>query len=112
MRAERKPHPWTLPRAFPRYVLDVRVTVKADQTLHGRTKDIAEGGIGATIPGDINTGQTVEIELHLPEISEPLAVRAEVKYRRGFQYGFQFQNATDQQREMIRRSAHALPLAP
>jgi c-di-GMP-binding flagellar brake protein YcgR len=90
----------------------MRVNVKASQMLHGRTKDLAEGGMGATIPGDISIGQIVEIELHLPEISEPLKVRAEVKYRRGFQYGFQFLNATDQQHEMIRRATHALPLAP
>lgn len=112
MNAERTPHPWTLPRAHSRHLLDMRVTVKASQTLHGRTKDIAEGGMGATIPGEISVGEMVEIELHLPEISEPLKVRAEVKYRRGFQYGFQFFNATNQQRDMIRRATHALPLAP
>jgi hypothetical protein len=117
-----KQHPWTLPRAHKRYLLDVRVAVKVlsgnaagaktNEALLGRTKDIAEGGLGATIPGEIHIGEIVELELQLPDASEPLKLKAEVRYRQGFQYGFKYLNATEQQRESIRRATHALHMAP
>jgi c-di-GMP-binding flagellar brake protein YcgR len=109
---QNKQHPWTLPRAHARYALDLRVVVKGSATLHGRTKDIAEGGLGATLPGNIEIGDIVELELQLQETQDPLKLRAEVRYRRGFQYGFRFLNCTEQQRELIRRTTHDLPLAP
>ncbi|HEY2394184.1 MAG TPA: PilZ domain-containing protein [Candidatus Angelobacter sp.] len=112
MSVEHKQHPWTLPRAHSRFLLDLRVIVRAKETQHGRTKDIAEGGLGATIPGEIAIGEIVELELHLHHNTEPLKLKAEVRYRKGFQYGFKFLHATDQQKELIRRSTHDLHLAP
>jgi len=109
---ENKPHPWTKPRAHSRYLLDQRLVVWANETLHGRTKDIAEGGLGATIPGNIDVGDIVQLELQLPGAPEPLKLKAEVRYRHGFQYGFRFLNATNQQKEAIRRITHDLHLAP
>ncbi len=107
-----KQHPWTLPRAHPRFLLDLRLVVKAKETLFGRTKDIAEGGLGATIPGNIDIGEIVELELQLPDTQEPLKLKAEVRYRQGFQCGFRFLHATEQQRELIRRITRDLGLAP
>lgn len=110
--AENKQHPWTKPREHSRYLLDQRLVVRAKETLHGRSKDIAEGGLGATIPGNIAVGEIVELELHLPGSSEPLKLKAEVRYRQGFQYGFKFLHVTSQQKEVIRRATHDLHLAP
>src|SRR5438270_750987 len=73
---ENKQHPWTKPREHSRYLLDQRLVVRAKETLHGRTKDIAEGGLGATIPGNINVGDIVELELQLPNDPEPLKLKA------------------------------------
>ncbi len=109
---ENKQHPWTKPREHSRYLLDQRLVVRTKETFHGRTKDIAEGGLGATIPGNIDVGEIVELELHLPNGPEPLKCKAEVRYRHGFQYGFRFLNATSQQKEAIRRTTHDLHLAP
>ena len=109
--SQHKQHPWTLPRAHSRYLLDVRIVVRAKETFLGRTKDIAEGGLGATIPSDINIGEIVELELQLPDAAEPLKVKAEVRYRHGFQYGLKFVNATEQQKEMIRRTTRDLRMA-
>ena len=67
---------------------------------------------GATIPGEIEIGEIVELELQLNETAEPLKLKAEVRYRRGFQYGFKFLHATEQQRELIRKATHDLRLAP
>src|SRR5437899_12838002 len=110
--SENKQHPWTKPREHSRYLLDQRLVVRAKETLHGRTKDIAEGGLGATIPGNIGVGEIVELELQLPDTQEPLKLKAEVRYCQGFQYGFKFLNATEQQRELIRRTTRTLHMAP
>lgn len=77
----------------------------------GRTKDIAEGGLGATIPSSINIGEIVELELQLPDTKEPLKIKAEVRYCQGFQYGFKYMHITEQQKEMIRRTTRDLHLA-
>ncbi|MGZ4844327.1 MAG: PilZ domain-containing protein, partial [Candidatus Angelobacter sp.] len=68
-------------------------------------------GLGATIPGSINVGEIVDLELQLPETQEPLKIKAEVRYRQGFQYGFKFVHITEQQKEMIRRTTRDLYLA-
>jgi hypothetical protein len=108
---QNKQHPWTLPRAHSRYLLDLRIVVRAKETFIGRTKDIAEGGLGATIPDNIDIGEIVELELQLPDAREPLKIKAEVRYRHGFQYGFKFVQITEQQQEMIRRTTRDLRMA-
>jgi c-di-GMP-binding flagellar brake protein YcgR len=106
-----KQHPWTLPRAHSRYLLDLRIVVRTKETLIGRTKDIAEGGLGATIPSEINIGEIVELELQLPGNGDLLQIKAEVRYRHGFQYGFKYIHITEQQKEMIRRTTRDLRMA-
>ncbi|HXO38428.1 MAG TPA: PilZ domain-containing protein [Candidatus Acidoferrum sp.] len=109
--SQNKQHPWTFPRAHKRYLLDVRIIVRTKETLIGRTKDLAEGGLGATIPSSINIGEIVELELQLPDTKEPLKIKAEVRYRQGFQYGFKYLHVTEQQVELIRRITRDLRLA-
>jgi c-di-GMP-binding flagellar brake protein YcgR len=109
--SQNKQHPWTLPRAHSRYLLDLRIVVRTKETFIGRTKDIAEGGVGATIPSEIGIGEIVELELQLSEANELLKIKAEVRYRHGFQYGFQFVQITEQQKEMIRRTTRDLRMA-
>jgi chromosome condensin MukBEF complex kleisin-like MukF subunit len=109
--SQNKQHPWTLPRAHSRYLLDLRIVVRTKETFIGRTKDIAEGGVGATIPSEIDIGEIVELELQLSEANELLKIKAEVRYRHGFQYGFKFVQITEQQKEMIRRTTRDLRMA-
>lgn len=109
--SQNKQHPWTLPRAHSRYLLDLRIVVRTKETLIGRTKDLAEGGLGATIPNNIDIGEIAELELQLPGNPEPLKIKAEVRYRHGFQYGFKYLDITEQQKEMIRRTTRDLRLA-
>lgn len=109
--SQNKQHPWTLPRAHSRYLLDLRIVVRTKETFIGRTKDIAEGGLGATIPGNIDIGEIVELELQLPDAKEPFKAKAEVRYCQGFQYGFKFVQITEQQKEMIRRTTRDLRMA-
>lgn len=104
------PGTWAVSRQHGRFLIDLRLIVKAKTTLHGRTRNISEGGLGATVAGDIGLGEFVQLQLQLPEVEGPLVFRAEVRYRQGFQYGFKFINPTDKQVEIIRHAIRGLPL--
>lgn len=103
---------WTHPRAFPRYLMDQRLLLRAAITLHGRTKDISESGLGATVAGELQRGEPVELEFSLPGASSPLKVMAEVRYKQGFQYGFRFLHITEKQRAQIRDAVRQMEPAP
>src|SRR5579864_1898343 len=103
---------WPNPRAHPRYLMDQRLIVKTASILHGRTKDISEGGLGATVAGEILTNRPVELNFHLPGSSTPLKITAEVRYCQGFQYGFRFLAASERQKTEIREAVRAMKPAP
>lgn len=101
-----------MPRAYPRYSMDQRLILRAGMVFHGRTKDISEGGLGATIAGELQTDDPVELEFYLPGKLSPMKIMAEVRYRQGFQYGFRFLDVTPEQRLAIREATIQLALAP
>jgi PilZ domain len=105
-----KPSPpkWSVPRIAPRYLMDQRLIIRAERLLHGRTKDISESGVGATVAGELNIGDVVELEFHLTGSLTPVKLRAEVKYRQGFQYGFHFLDITELEKSGIREAARNL----
>lgn len=78
--------------------------------MHGRTKNLAEGGMAATVAGDIPMHEFIELQLQLPETPAPLVLQAEVRYRQGFQYGFKFIDPTVDQVQTIRNAVRDLPL--
>jgi len=53
----------------------------------------------------------VELEFYLPGKQTPLQLKAEIRYHQGFQYGFRFMDATEQQRALIREATANLPSA-
>jgi hypothetical protein len=91
-------------RKHERFEIDLRLLVKAATILHGRTKNLAESGMGATIAGEIPLGELVELQFQLPDSSQPMVLRAEVRFRQGFQYGFKFVFPTEEQLHMIRNT--------
>ena len=101
---------WGTPRQHSRFVIDLRVVVRAEDQIYGRTRDLSEGGVGAVLTGDLKVNQVVEVEFQLPGRNEPLYMTAEVRYRRGFQYGLKFLNPGEQQLEAIRRATRNLPV--
>ncbi len=57
-------------RRFPRFTLDVRLEVRMFQagefrTCWGRSTEIGQDGIGATLTGEIETGEIVSLEIPL-----------------------------------------------
>ena len=103
---------WSIPRAFPRYLVDQRVVLRSGGVFHGRTKDISEAGLGATVAGELPANGLVDLEFNLPGKLTTLRLKAEIRYHQGFQYGFRFVDATEQHRALIREATANLPLAP
>ena len=95
-------------RRYPRFALDVRMQVRMFQSgeFHdcwGRSTELGEDGIGATLTGELERGEIVSLEIPLPLSPYPLKVRAIVRYRHGLRYGFEFLTLNDSQRDTIQR---------
>ena len=100
-------------RRFPRHPLDVRVSVHAFRSgesvsFWGRSSEIGEDGVGATLTGELEPGEVVSMELSLPMTPFPIKFRALVRYRDGLRHGFEFLTLTAAQRNEIRRVCETL----
>jgi hypothetical protein len=100
-------------RRFPRFALDVRIQVKMFQAgefrnCWGRSTELGQDGIGATLTGNLDRGEIVTLEVPLPLSPYPLKVRAIVRYCQGLHYGFEFLTLNDNQRDTIRRVCQVL----
>lgn len=98
----------TYTRRFPRFVIDVRLQVKMFQdgefrSCWGRSTEMGQDGIGATLTGNLENGEIVTLEIPLPLSPYPVKVRAIVRYRQGLRYGFEFLTLNEAQRDTIRR---------
>ena len=100
-------------RRYPRFAIDARLQARMFQggefqTCWGRSTELGQDGIGATLTGELETGEIVSLEVPLPLSPYPLKVRAIVRYRQGLRYGFEFLTLNDTQRDMIRRVCEML----
>jgi hypothetical protein len=107
-RAKQPGGKFTFTRRFPRFALDVRLQVRMFQdgefqACWGRSTELGQDGIGATLTGNLETGEIVTLEIPLPLTPYPIKVRAIVRYRQGLRYGFEFLTLNDVQRDTIRR---------
>jgi len=98
----------TFTRRFPRFTIDVRLQVKMFQagefrSCWGRSTEMGQDGIGATLTGSLEPGEIVTLEIPLPLTPYPIKVRAIVRYRQGLRYGFEFLTLNDGQRDTIQR---------
>jgi len=66
----------------------------------GRTSDLSQGGIGATIVGDLAVNDVVSIQIPVPGGQE-LDLCALVRYRYGFHCGFEFHIIDERQRQLL-----------
>ena len=100
-------------RRFPRYAIDMRLQVKMFQagefrTCWGRSTEMGQDGIGATLTGNLEPGEIVTLDIPLPLSPYPIKVRAIVRYRQGLRYGFEFLTLNDGQRETLQRTCEYL----
>ncbi|HEX6503615.1 MAG TPA: PilZ domain-containing protein [Terriglobales bacterium] len=101
-------------RQFPRFQLDVRMHVHlfrngSSTTVWGRSTSMGQEGIGATLTGEMEIGEVVGLEFNVPLSPHPLKLRAIVRYKNGFQYGFEFLAVDGTQRQAIQRALDILP---
>lgn len=95
-------------RRYPRFAIDARLQVKMFQagefrTCWGRSTEMGQDGIGATLTGSLEPGEIVTLDIPLPLTPYPIKVRAIVRYRQGLRYGFEFLTLNDSQRDTVRR---------
>jgi hypothetical protein len=93
-------------RRHPRYHADFRVTVSYllgnhYQKLEGHCRDLSEAGIGILLATEMNVGEVVGLNFSLPGSPLSWQVRAVVRYRRGYQYGFEFLSLTEEQQTLL-----------
>jgi hypothetical protein len=98
----------TYTRRFPRFAIDMRLQVRMFQdgefrTCWGRSTELGQDGIGATLTGSLENGEIVTLEIPLPLTPYPIKVRAIVRYRQGLRYGFEFLTLNEAQRDTLRR---------
>jgi hypothetical protein len=100
-------------RRFHRYALDVRVVVNVFREgkvldYWGRSTELGMDGLGATITGELVSGEVVSMEFPLPLSAYPLKLRAIVRFRQGLHYGFEFLTVSTEQREKLQRVCEML----
>jgi PilZ domain-containing protein len=82
-------------RRYARYRCDFAAVVtllagKSYQKLNAHCKDLSEAGLGAIVAAELTLSDVVSLSFSLPASSEPWEVRAVLRHRRGYHYGFEF----------------------
>lgn len=63
--------------------------------------DLAEAGIGVLIAADLNLGEVATLAFAIPGRPEAWDVRAVLRHRRGYHYGFEFLSLSEQQGKIL-----------
>jgi c-di-GMP-binding flagellar brake protein YcgR len=93
-------------RRYPRFRSEFPVTVslfsgKEHERLNAHCRDLSAGGIGVLIAADLNPGEVASLEFSLPGQPQPWTMRAVLRCRRGYQYGFEFLSLSSQQSQAL-----------
>ena len=100
-------------RRFTRYRFDVRIQLSVFRegvtaSYWGRTNEVSQDGIGATLSGELQAGEVVSLEFPIPVPPHVMKLRAVVRYCDGLRCGFEFLIMTDEQRLTMRQVAALL----
>jgi PilZ domain len=95
-------------RRFSRHRFDARIQVSLFRegeaaAFWGRTSELGQDGIGATLSGELQIGEVVSLEFPIPLPPRLIKLRAVVRYSVGLSCGFEFLVVTDEQRLAIRQ---------
>jgi c-di-GMP-binding flagellar brake protein YcgR len=95
-------------RRYPRFKLDVDVKIypRSGGVIMARTLDISETGLAAMVKIEIPLDQVVRLEFKLS--LDLVSVRALVRQRNAFRYGFQFVEPDSDAQELVSRFCRAL----
>jgi PilZ domain-containing protein len=105
--------PYRHVRRYVRHRLDVRVQASVFRegittTLWGRTSELGQDGLGATLTGELKVGEVVTMEFPVPVAPFLIHVRAIVRYCYGLHCGFEFLRVTEEQRRTLSRVCEVL----
>jgi hypothetical protein len=100
-------------RRYTRYRLDVRIQASVFRegtttTLWGRTSELGQDGVGATLTGELKPGEVVSMEFPVPVASSLIRLRAIVRYCHGLHCGLEFLRVTEDQRRTLSRVCEVL----
>ncbi len=97
-------------RRIPRYPVAIPVDVTVlrsglPNSIPGRSLDIGEGGVAAVLAAELQTGEWVAVQFHLPNAGQALQTKAVVRHYNQLRCGFEFLGLSRDQRYMIRHWA-------
>ena len=103
-------------RRFPRFPMDVRIQLSvfrdgATTAIWGRTNEIGQDGVGATLTEMLQVGEVVSMEFPIPVAPYQIKVRAIVRYVNGLRCGFEFLVLSSALRDTLRRACELLGTA-
>lgn len=111
------PTPVLVRRRFPRFPASSPFSLRIEGSeshneimVKGTLRDLAEGGFGAVVEGEIVPGEVAALTLGLPQCDTKLELRARVRYRNADSHGFEFIDVTPTQQRELRRCLQALSL--
>jgi c-di-GMP-binding flagellar brake protein YcgR len=92
-------------RRYPRYRTDFRVSVtlfrdNSYEKIDGHCRDLSEAGIGILLAAELIDGEVASLNFTLPGTGE-WTLRAVVRHRRGYQYGFEFLSFSADQKKLL-----------
>jgi hypothetical protein len=95
-------------RRYPRHRFDVRIQVSVFRegltiSCWGRTSELGQDGIGATLSGELHVGEVVSLEFAVPVAPHLMQLRGVVRYSLGLRCGFEFLVVTEEQRMLVRQ---------
>ena len=104
-------------RRFSRHRFDVRIQASVFRdgrttTCWGRTNELGEDGIGATLSGELQSGEVVSLQFPIPLQPYIIKLRAVVRYSDGLRCGFEFLVLTDQQKLTLHQVCVVLSNTP
>jgi hypothetical protein len=93
-------------RRHARYCADFPVVVTMFEEgeykrLDAHCRDMSEAGIGMLVAAELPLGEVASLNFSLPDSPAPWEVRAVLRHRRGYHYGFEFLSLTHQQSEIL-----------
>jgi hypothetical protein len=100
-------------RRYARHPMDVRIQASVfrdgvTSTLWGRTSEMGQDGVGATLTGELKPGEVVSIEFPVPVAPFLIKLRAIVRYSDGLHCGFEFLKVSEEQRRTLSRVCEVL----
>ncbi|HWZ83465.1 MAG TPA: PilZ domain-containing protein [Terriglobales bacterium] len=100
-------------RRYTRHRLDARIQLSvfrdgATVSIWGRTSELGQDGVGATLSAELKVGEVVSLEFPIPVPPYHMRVRGIARYCEGLRCGFEFLIVTEDQREILRRTCEVL----